>query len=161
MGRMAELDRYRMDVTAFEDVASPRKVSLGGRRSKPGSTEYGRHGGAREWKLELGLFPVDPSVCLACMLPECAYEGRGPCPFVNTLRNEQAARQRERVRDRYHTDPEHRLRCIEYAKSYQRPSTEGKREKLAAEQSALKSLFLTRRSKRGRHAETAAARVTC
>ncbi len=176
MVQMAEMQRMQVDWTAFEDVADNRMSRQEYRdhvcynwNSK--TTEHGRHGGAREWKLELGLYPVDPAVCLSCGLPACAYEGRGGCPYVNVVRNEQAQRQRERMKAKYQSDPEYRRRALEYAKYYPRPSRgeggrrpgEGepsatavfaslraqvfasKREKLAAEQAAMRELFLSRK----------------
>ena len=182
MGQMAEMQRMQVDWTAFEDVADSRKRSNGAymsldegragnaRNWQGKTTEYGRHGGAREWKLELGLYPMDPAACLNCGLPKCAYEGRRACPYVKAIQNEQAARQRERMRTRYQTDLEYRARAIEYGKHYRsvnrRPAKESeerepspttvfadlrhqvfasKREKLAAEQAAMRELFLSRK----------------
>ncbi len=183
MGQMAEMQRIQVDWTAFEDAADSRKqdggifMSLDGGRAgnarnfQGKTTEFGRHGGAREWKLELGLYPMDPAACLNCDLPKCAYEGRRACPYVKAIQDEQAARQRDRMRTRYQTDPEYRRRALEYAKHYHRPSRgeggrrpgEGepsptavfadlrrqvfasKREKLAAEQAAMRELFLSRK----------------
>ncbi len=181
MGQMAEMQRMQVDWTAFEDVADSRKrdggvfMSLDGGRAgnarnfQGKTTEFGRHGGAREWKLELGLYPMDPAACLNCDLPKCAYEGREFCPYVKAIQNEQAARQRDRMRTRYQTDPEYRARAIEYGKRYRsipRPAKEpeerepsptavfadlrrqvfdSRREKLAAEQAAMRELFLSRK----------------